>query len=147
MVTLHRAEDVRDVQIIVKLSGLHSVSGRVASLEDHHGLNGATVKLTDAQDKEFVRGASVDAAGNFTVTLVPPGTYNLTVTDAADTVPDKRTDEQKQNLIRFTDSHAVRSYEDAKQSQIVSDSDVVGLNIELTPSKTVKKDPEFELGP
>jgi len=122
-ITLHRAEDRREVQITVNLGGMHSVSGRIGSAEDHHGLNSATVKLTDAQDKEFVRAANVDAAGNFTVTLVPPGTYDLTVSDAADTVPDKRTDEEKAKLIRFTDSHAVRSYEDGKQPVIIGDSD------------------------
>ena len=121
--TLHAGEDVRDQALTLNLGGAHSVSGRVESAEDHHGLNSATVKLTDAQDKEFVRAANVDAAGNFTVTLVPPGTYDLTVSDAADTVPDKRTDEEKAKLIRFTDSHAVRSYEDGKQPVIIGDSD------------------------
>jgi hypothetical protein len=81
----------------------------------------------------------VDAAGNFTVTFVPPGTYNLAVTDAADTEPEKKSETKKPSLLNFSSDKAVRSYDDAKQSLIVGDSDVAGLNIEMTPSKTVKK--------
>jgi len=33
----------------------------------------------------------------------------------------------------------VRSYQDGKQSVIVSESDIAGLNIELPPAKEVKK--------
>ena len=34
---------------------------------------------------------------------------------------------------------AVRSYDDGKQQVIVADDDVTGQNIELAPSKTLKK--------
>jgi len=83
-----------------------------------------------------VRGAGVDASGGFSVTFVPPGTYNLTVTEAQDTQPSKK---QPTGIIKFTTPETTRSYEDGKQSVIVTDSDVVGLSVELTPSKTVKK--------
>ncbi len=36
-VTLHTAEDRGDEEVTIKLGGLHSVSGRIASAEDHHG--------------------------------------------------------------------------------------------------------------
>jgi hypothetical protein len=141
-VTLHASEDVRDQVVTVNLGGLRSVSGRVGSAEDHHGLNSATVTLTDAQDKEFSRSASVDASGNFTVTFLPPGTYDLKVSDAGDTQPEKKSD-KKQSLLNFSSDKTVRSYEEGKQSVIVSDSDIAGLNIELVPSKTVKKDVDY----
>jgi hypothetical protein len=122
--------------VTVNLAGMHTVSGRVSSAEDHHGINSGTVELTDTNDKDFERSAEVDANGNFSVTFVPPGTYALTVSDAADTQPSKK---QPTGMIKFTTPDTVRSYEDGKQSVIVTDSDVVGLMLDLTPSKTTKK--------
>ena len=136
-VTLHTAEDRGDEEVTIKLSGLRTVSGRVASLEDHHGLNSGTVKLEDAQDKEFTRSASVDANGSFSVTFVPPGTYNLTVSGGADTEPSKK---EPTGLLKFSMNHTLRSYEVGKQSVIVGDNDVTGLSIELAPAKTTTKD-------
>jgi hypothetical protein len=139
-VTLHTAEDSGDEEVTIKLAGMRTVSGRVTSLEDHHGLNSGTVKLEDSQDKEFSRTAGVDANGNFSVMFVPPGTYNLTVTGGADKEPSKK---EPTGLVKFSRDHTVRSYQDGKQSVIVGDNDVTGLNIELAPSKTTKKDLDF----
>jgi hypothetical protein len=122
--------------VTVNLAGMHTVSGRVDSAEDHHGINSGTVELTDTNDKDFERSAGVDASGNFAVTFVPPGTYTLTVSEAADTQPSKK---QPTGMIKFTTPDTMRSYEDGKQSVIVTDSDVVGLMLDLTPSKTTKK--------
>lgn len=139
-VTLHASEDRADEDVTLNLSGLHTVSGRVTSAEDSHGINSATVKLEDAQDKKFSRSAGVDANGNFTVTFVPPGTYNMIVTGAADKEPSKK---KPTGLIRMTMDETMRSYEDGKQAVTVTDGDVNGQNIALTPSKTVKKDVDF----
>jgi hypothetical protein len=46
-------------------------------------------------------------------------------------------------MFDFASDKTVKSYEDGKQTLIVTDSDVAGLSIELTPSKTVKKDVDF----
>ena len=135
--TLHTAEDRSDEEVTIKLAGLHSVSGRIASAEDHHGLNAALVLLRDTQDKDFGRSANVDAHGNFTVTFVPPGTYDLIVSNAADTEPSTK---KPTAFITVESTHMLRSYQDGKQSVIVSDSDVTGENIELAPAKTTKKD-------
>jgi hypothetical protein len=136
-VTLHAGDEQSGEDVTINLAGMHSVSGSVASAEDHHGINSATVELTDVNDKDLVRSAIVDAAGNFTVTFVPPGTYNMAVTGAADTQPSKK---QPSGLIRMTMPETVKSYADGKQSVVVTDSDVVGLVIELAPDKTKKPD-------
>ncbi len=136
-VTLHTAEDRGDEEVTIRLAGMRSVSGRVTSQEDHHGLNSGTVKLEDSRDKEFSRTAGVDANGNFTVTFVPPGTYNLTVNGGADKEPSKK---EPTGLVKISRDHTVRSYQDGKQSVVVGENDVTELSIELTPSKTAKKD-------
>jgi len=141
-VTLTAAQDLRDQAMTLNLGGLHSVSGRVASAVDHHGINSATVKLQDTVDKDFARSASVDAAGNFTVTYVPPGTYTMKVTDAEDTEPKPKTDKEKTSIFG-PGTKTLRSYADGKQSVIVSDSDVTGQNVELGVDKNTKEAPDF----
>jgi hypothetical protein len=136
-VAVKQGDEMTDEVVTVNLAGMHSVSGRVASMEDHHGINSATVMLTDGSDKDVVRGAAVDKNGNYTVMFVPSGTYALTVEGAEDTEPGKK---PTSGLIRFSQDHAVRSYNDGEASVIVADSDVTGQNLELAPSKTTKKD-------
>jgi len=138
-VTLHTAEDRNDLELTINLSGMHTVSGRVASIEDHHGINSATVKIEAAQDKDFSRYTAVDGNGNFTVTFVPPGTYNLLVTNAADTEPSR---DQGAGPLKVASDTVVRSYQDGTLAVIVTDSNLTGQDLELVPEKTVKKEPD-----
>jgi len=139
-VTISAGQEQSGEDVTINLVGTHSVSGRVVSAEDGHGLNAGAVELTDASDKDLVRGAAVDANGSFTVGFVPGGTYNLTVTGGADTQPSKN---KPTGIVRFTMPETVRSYEDGKQSVVVGDTDVVGLSIAVQPSKSAK--PEVNL--
>lgn len=99
--------------ITFSLTGTHSVSGRVVSAEDGHGISSGLAQLKDASDTALTRSAQVDSNGNFTVQAVPSGTYQLTVTGAAETG---------------------RSYAGGEQSMVVADSDVVGVSVALQPS-------------
>ena len=134
-VTVSAGQEQSGEDLTINLTGTHSVSGRVVSAEDGHGINAGTVELTDASDKDLVRGAAVDASGNFTVGFVPAGTYNLAVSGGADTQPSKT---QPTGIVRFSIPDTVRSYEDGKQSVVVTDTDVVGVEIALQPSKNAK---------
>jgi hypothetical protein len=134
-VTVSAGQEAGGEDLTINLVGTHSVSGRVVSAEDGHGVNAGNVELTDASDKDVVRGAAVDASGNFTVGFVPAGTWHLAVSGGADTEPSKN---KPTGIVRFTVPETVRSYEDGKQSVVVGDSDVVGLNIALQPSKNAK---------
>jgi hypothetical protein len=140
-VALKTGEEQRDVLVTIDAVHMRTVSGRVGSAEDHHGINSGTVTLTDASDKDVQRSASVDASGNYTVSFVPAGTYNLTVTDAADTEPSKK---KPTGLIRMTMPETVRSYEDGKLSVIVAEADVTGKDVELTPAKKTKPNVDLE---
>ena len=142
-VTLAAGQDLRDQAITLNLGGLHSVSGTVASAADHHGINQATVRLLDGTDKEFIRSASVDAAGNFTVTFLPPGTYTMKVSDAEDTEPKPKTDKDKPSLFGQA-TKTIRSYKDGSMSVVVSDSDVTGQNIELSVDKNPKTEADYK---
>jgi len=141
-VTLHAAEDLRDQMMTLNLGGMHSVSGRVSSAEDRHGINEGIVRLQDATDKEFTRSSSLDANGGFTVTFIPPGTYAMTVADAEDTEPKPKTDKDTSNLFG-QGTKTIRSYVDGKLSVIVADSDVTGQNVSLAVDKNPKAKPDF----
>jgi hypothetical protein len=136
-VTLSAGQDLDGQEIAINLTNLHSVSGRIASAEDHHSINSGTISLTDASDKDFSRSASVNEDGSFTVRFVPAGTYTLKVEEAADTVPSTKA--PGKGLVNFAADETVKSYDDRKQPVIVADDDVMGQSIELTPSATVKK--------
>lgn len=136
-VTLTAGEERTDVDITVKLDGMHSVSGRVTSAQDHHGLRHASVKLMDANDKTFQRGATVDGDGEFNITFVPSGNYTMTVLGAYDTISANidTADANEQKTIR---------YETVKQQVMVVDGDVTGQNIELKPVKASSADADAE---
>jgi len=100
--------------ITFSLTGTHSVSGRVVSAEDGHGISSGVVRVEDASDNALNRSRHVDASGGFNVQAVPPGTYQLTVSGVVD---------------------AGRGYAQGNQSVVVGDTDVVGLSVALQPSK------------
>lgn len=127
-VAVTQGDDHRDVTITLRLGGLHTISGRVASLEDHHGVNSATVRLSDEKDPEFVRTAAVDAMGSYKLSFVPPGTYTIAVSDAEDTEPGKATG--KVNLFGPPEK-TLRSYVDSKRQVIVTDASVTGQDFDL----------------
>ncbi|HXP11745.1 MAG TPA: carboxypeptidase-like regulatory domain-containing protein, partial [Acidobacteriaceae bacterium] len=135
-ITLHAGEERDDVEVSINLKSMYSVSGRVSSREDHHGINSATVKLTDVQDQEFSRMTHVDTNGDFTVTYVPAGSYKVEVLYARDTQPSQ----EKPSGQGRPEDIVLRSYEDKKQSVTVLDSDVRGQNFELTSTNVAKKE-------
>jgi hypothetical protein len=134
--TLAAGEERTDVDVIFNLSATHTVSGRVTSAEDHHGLNRGVVMLTDATDKTFRRSAGLDADGNFSVTFVPSGTYTMTVMNAADTVPEKPKKPEPNVMFSQVEMKAVRTYEKTEQQVMVAGDDLTSENIELKPVKS-----------
>jgi hypothetical protein len=133
-VKLTASQDRSDIEITMKFDGLHSITGRLLSSQDHHGINSAVAKIEDVQDKTFTRRVSIDDGGRFAIQHVPSGTYTLTVFEAADTLPSKDPD-------AFTDEKTVvRRYQDRILNVVVGDSDVDVQSIELVPSKMSPKE-------
>jgi hypothetical protein len=139
-VTQHTAEDRNGEDITIRLEGLHSISGQVASSEDHHALNSAVLYLRDPQDKDFQRSTHIDAHGNFTIQLIPPGTYDLVVMYAADTETSNEKELTDSPMVTGPVERTLRSYATAKQAVIVSENDITGQNIELAPLKPTQQD-------
>lgn len=140
-IKLAAGEERGDVNIVVKLTGMHSVSGRVGSVTDHHPLNQATVTLVDANDKDFKRASQVDSTGAFTVNFVPPGTYALEVTGAADA---ERRQKAAKVAVGFATMHVLKRYEKGSVPVMVDASDVTGVSVELKEAKDPVKDHDDE---
>lgn len=77
-------EIARGADIVIPISGLRTVSGRVEAVEDGHALAHATVTLLYADDREQARKAPIDSDGNFRFEYVPEDSYILRVTEAKD---------------------------------------------------------------
>ena len=138
---IKNGEDREDVDILVNLEGMHSVSGHVASAVDHHLLNSGQVTLTDTTDKKLTRAGAIAADGSFTVLYVPSGSYTLKVTEAADTTPGPK--KVARGLLNFQQDKVVKSYDDTTQPQVIAASDLTGVDIELKESTKVKQQPDM----
>ncbi|WP_109485513.1 MSCRAMM family protein [Occallatibacter savannae] len=70
--------------IVIPVSGLRTVGGRVEAVEDGHAPSHATVTLLYADDHEQARTASIDNDGSFRFEYVPEDSYVLRVGGAKD---------------------------------------------------------------
>lgn len=123
VIALKSGEERDDVQFMLDLGSLHTVSGHVGATED--SIAAGVVRLTDQQDSSLLRMAMVQPDGSFVVQWVPAGTYTLAVTNASN-VP--RTMGRRGQQIQ-----AGTSYQPFQESLTVADTDVSGVGVTLTP--------------
>jgi hypothetical protein len=83
-VEVSEGEVAHGADIVIPISGLRSVGGRVEAVEDGHAPAHATVTLLYADDREQARRAAIDNEGIFRFEYVPEDSYILRVSDAKD---------------------------------------------------------------
>ena len=111
------AGEVADgVDIVIPLSGLHTVAGTVSVLADGHAPSAATVRLLYADDREELRKVGIQDDGSFALEYVPEDKYVVRVTDASDAAPKA--------------GGAAHPYADMEIPLMVKD-DVSGVSIQL----------------
>jgi uncharacterized protein (DUF2249 family) len=81
---LTAGEIMNGEDIVIPLSGLHTVSGTVTALADGHTPAHTKVRLLYGDDHEDARELSPNEEGRFTFEYVPEGKYVLQVTGAED---------------------------------------------------------------
>jgi hypothetical protein len=125
-------ETASGAQIVIPLSGLHTVAGTVSALADGHALGKGTVRLLYADDREKARENSILGDGSFSFAYVPEGNYILEVRGAQDA-------EQKDSPPATADadaaaqkSNAPRRYAD-KELPVIVMGDVDDLQVQLAP--------------
>ena len=86
------------------------------------------MRLTDSQDSSLSRMAMIQPDGSFVVQWVPAGTYTLAVSNASN-VPSQGFGRRGQNS-----SSGGTSYAPFQESLTVTDTDVSGVGVTLTPA-------------
>jgi hypothetical protein len=127
VITLKSGDERDDVQFVLDLSVLHSVSGHVGAT-DQGNVAAGVVRLTDSQDASLSRIAMIQPDGSFVVQWVPAGTYTLAVSNASN-VASPAFGRRGQN-----NSSSGTSYAPFQESLTVTDTDVSGVGVTLTPA-------------
>jgi hypothetical protein len=83
-VKVQAGETASGADIVIPLSGLHTVAGTVTALADGHALGRGTVRLLYADDREKARETSILDDGSFSLQYVAEGKYILQVSGAED---------------------------------------------------------------
>lgn len=126
-VTLKSGEERDDLMFMLDLSALHTVSGHVGAT-DEGNIAAGVVRLTDTQDSSLTRMAMIQPDGSFVVQWVPAGTYTLAVSNASNVVPQAFGRRGQNN------SGSGTSYAPFQESLTVTDTDVSGVGVTLTPA-------------
>lgn len=83
-VKVKAGEIAKDEEIVIPLTGLHTVAGRVEAGADGHAPGKATVHLLYADDREEARKTATLEDGSFSFSYVAEDKYILRVSDAED---------------------------------------------------------------
>jgi hypothetical protein len=125
-VTLKSGEERDDLQFVLDLSALHTVSGHVGAT-DQGNIAAGVVRLTDSQDSSLSRTGMIQPDGSFAVQWVPAGTYTLAISNASN-VPSQGFGRRGQA------QSGGSSYAPFQESLTVTDTDVSGVGVTLTPA-------------
>lgn len=126
-ITLKSGEERDDMMFVLNLSALHTVSGHVGATDSGNIATGV-VRLTDTQDSSLSRMAMIQPDGSFAVQWVPAGTYTLAVSNASNVAPPAFGRRGQNN------SSSGTSYAPFQESLTVTDTDVSGVGVTLTPA-------------
>jgi hypothetical protein len=128
--SVRAGEDRTDIQIVLDLRGLHTVSGAAGSVNTGSAVASGRVTLVDPNDSSLQISGSIAPTGEFKLAYVPPGTYTLQVSGGS-----------SQPNVGFrrgesASTSAAVSYQPYTQTLVVGDTDVSGVAVMLTPVKS-----------
>jgi hypothetical protein len=123
-VVVKAGEERGDVRMVIDLRALRTVSGHVGSSGSGQTVASGRVTLSDPNDKDLQLFGSIAPNGDFAVRYVPAGSYTLSVVGASTQSGGRRG--------RGEQSGGV-SFQPFSQAVVVSDTDVSGVGITLTP--------------
>lgn len=129
VITLGTGEERDDVNVVLGLSGMHTVSGQVSS--SSASVRSGYVAITDQTDTSLIRRGTINADGTFTVPYVPPGTYTLLIN--ASSQP------QTNGRANTSSIDASTRFQPVQESITVADSDLTGLSVTVTPAATASQ--------
>lgn len=122
-------EEHDDVAFALNLSALHTVSGHVDGTGGDQVASGF-VRVSDTQDSSFSRQAQIQPDGSFTLQWVPAGSYTLSVNNASNMPPPVFGPRGRQS----NDNSGRVTFQPFQESLTVTDTDLSGIGISLTPA-------------
>lgn len=130
-VTIHQGEERDDLQWVIDLQALHTITGRVGATSGPEPQSGS-VRLVDASDSSLNRTAGIASDGTFTLSYVPSGSYTLTINGASSNPAAGGGGPRRGG--QSTSSGV--TYQQYTGSLSVADTDVSGVSINLTPNSS-----------
>lgn len=131
------AEIARGADIVIPLSGMHTVAGRVEAAADGHAPSQATVSLLYADDHEPARKIAMDKDGSFSFEYVGEDNYILRVSDAEDAAEDSGSSDPGDAGSKNGTPQMARHYLN-KEIPIHVQSDVNDVDVPLTDKAAAK---------
>jgi hypothetical protein len=130
VITVGGGDERDDVQFQLDLRALHKVTGHVSAVSGGVSIGSGTVRMVDSQDSSLTRTGQISSDGSYVMNYVPAGTYTLTVPNAG---PANAPPVRGQRGQSGGSSTPAVSFQPFQETITVSDSDVTGVNVELTP--------------
>ncbi len=118
-------EERNDLSLTIGLAGMHTVSGIVSA--SAAAVRSGSASLTDQTDSSLSRNSGIASDGSFVIPYVPPGTYTLRINASSQQPSFNRGGATSTDTTRF---------QPLQQSITVTDSDLSGLAITVTPATT-----------
>jgi hypothetical protein len=122
-ITVKAGEERTDVRMVIDLRSLRTVSGH-ASAASGPSVASGRVTLVDPNNTDLQLYGSIAPNGDFSVRYVPAGSYTLQVSGASSRVASGRGRDNSEPSV---------SFQPFTQPVLVSDTDVTGVGVSLTP--------------
>lgn len=118
--------------IVIPLTGMHSISGTVTAVLDGHPLTTGKVQLLYADDRALARETDMDVDGYFVFRYVPNGEYILQVTEVSETDSESVEDPEthKKREIHYADKETALN--------VVTDMQSVNFALLQIPSTKIE---------
>jgi hypothetical protein len=131
-VSVRTGDERGDVRMVIRLNGLHTVSGTVGAASGSASVKSGSVSLVDSVDSTLRLGGRIASDGSFSVKYVPPGTYTMTVQGSSqEAQAGYRRGGGGGNGNSGSGSDAATTFAPLTQPLQVGSTDVTGMSINL----------------
>jgi hypothetical protein len=138
-VKVQTGESATGADITIPLSGLHIVAGVVTALVDNQPIGSGTVRLLYADNREKARETTLLDDGSFNFAYVPQGNYILTISNAADAVPEAPDKDTSAPADATASAPSPRHYVNKEMPIVVADQDMDDISVTLITVGADKK--------
>jgi hypothetical protein len=137
-VDVGNGDDHRGVDLVVPMSKLHSISGRVLAKLDGHVVNTGSVTMHDDSETSVLKSqvAALQSDGTFRFDYVPSGHYTLKIRSAS--LTEATGGSKKLFGMEIPKTKTLRKFGPGDQKVMLGDSDVSGVTFSL-PEMPVEK--------